>query len=177
MKISIFGGSNVDQNEQLYNQAKQLGKTLAEKGHIVITGGYIGIMEAVSRGANDAGGHVIGITCDEIEKWRPIGANPWVKEEIRVDLLIERIDRIIKECDVAIALPGGVGTLAEIMLAWNHAFITSIPLRKLVVVGKAWKELIQLFYSQQAQFIPDQIKEYLQFYETIDELIQDIESI
>lgn len=38
---------------------------LAERGHIVLNGGYIGTMEAVSRGAAEAGGHVIGVTCEE----------------------------------------------------------------------------------------------------------------
>jgi len=51
-----------------------------------------GTMEAVSRGAAEAGGHVIGVTCEDIEKWRPIGANAWVKEEWRKKTLTERLE-------------------------------------------------------------------------------------
>ena len=57
----------------------------------MLTGGYIGTMEAVSRGAAEAGGHVIGVTCEEIEAWRPVRVNAWVKEEIRRKTLMERL--------------------------------------------------------------------------------------
>jgi uncharacterized protein (TIGR00725 family) len=63
MKISVFGGSQPEEGSLAYQEAYQLGKLLAEAGHIVLTGGYIGTMEAVSRGASEADGHVIGVTC------------------------------------------------------------------------------------------------------------------
>ena len=83
MKISVFGGSQTKEGDTAYVEARELGRLLAERGHTVLTGGYIGVMEAVSRGAREAGGHVIGVTCEDIEAWRPIKANSWVMEEIR----------------------------------------------------------------------------------------------
>jgi len=59
---------------------------------------------------------VIGVTCEDIEKWRPIGANAWVKEEWRKKTLMERLEGLIEGCDAALALPGGPGTLTEIAL-------------------------------------------------------------
>ncbi|MEO5887867.1 MAG: hypothetical protein ABIQ77_09400, partial [Anaerolineales bacterium] len=87
MKVSVFGGSQPRADSTAYAEAQELGRLLAERGHIVLTGGYIGVMEAVSRGAHEAGGHVIGVTSEEIEAWRPIKANSWVMEEIRTKTL------------------------------------------------------------------------------------------
>ena len=91
MRISVFGGSQPKEGSAAYAEAMELGKLLAERGHIVLTGGYIGVMEAISRGAREAGGHVIGVTCEDIEAWRPIRANAWVMEEIRKKTLVERL--------------------------------------------------------------------------------------
>src|ERR1044071_2194019 len=110
MRISVFGGSQPKQDSTAYAEAMELGKLLAQRGHTVLTGGYIGVMEAVSRGAHEAGGHIIGVTCEDIEAWRPIKANAWVMEELRVKTLMERLHTLIHESDAAFALPGGAGT-------------------------------------------------------------------
>jgi hypothetical protein len=106
MKITVFGGSSPKPGSAAYQQAYNLGALLARAGHTVATGGYIGTMEAVSRGANEAGGHVVGITCGELEHLRPTGANKWVMEEIHYDTLHQRLGALIDFCDGAFALPG-----------------------------------------------------------------------
>lgn len=68
MNIAVFGGSQPKEGDPAYAEAYELGSLLAQAGHTVLTGGYIGTMEAVSRGAAEAGGHVIGVTCEEIER-------------------------------------------------------------------------------------------------------------
>ncbi len=93
MKITVFGGSNPLPGSPAYAEAYELGKLLALAGHTILTGGYIGTMEAVSRGANEAGGHVIGVTCTDIETWRGVGVNAWVQEERRFATLQERLNR------------------------------------------------------------------------------------
>jgi predicted Rossmann-fold nucleotide-binding protein len=90
MNVSVFGGARANPGDDLYNDALTLGGMLARAGHTVLTGGYSGSMEAISRGAAEAGGHVIGVTCDEIENWRPMRPNAWVKEEIRLATLPDR---------------------------------------------------------------------------------------
>jgi len=148
MNITVFGSSQPQPGSPVYAEAYELGKLLAVAGHIVLTGGYVGTMEAVSRGANEAGGHVIGVTCDEIEKWRAVGANVWVLEERRFATLQERLNELIRGCDAAIALPGGPGTLAEIALTWNLMIVASIPQKPLILVGQGWKALFdEMFHS------------------------------
>ena len=118
--ITVFGGSLPQPGSQAYQEAQELGELLAKSGFAVQTGGYIGTMEAISRGASETGGHVIGVTCDEIEAWRPVAPNQWVAHEKRRPTLRERLYVLIDECDGAIALPGGIGTLAEIALTWSQ---------------------------------------------------------
>ncbi len=52
MKVSVFGGSQLKENSMAYAEAQVLGKLLAERGHVILTGGYMGTMEAVSRGGS-----------------------------------------------------------------------------------------------------------------------------
>ena len=60
MRVSVFGGSQTREGDAAYTEAQALGRLLAERGHTVLTGGYIGVMEAVSRGAHEGGGDDAG---------------------------------------------------------------------------------------------------------------------
>ena len=157
MNITVFGGSQPAEGSPAYLEAYLLGQQLAEAGHAVLTGGYIGTMEAVSRGANEAGGHVIGVTCSEIERWRSVGANRWVQEERKFETLRQRLDALIDGCDAAIALPGGPGTLTEIALMWNLMIVDAIPRRPLILVGHGWQAMFDQAYSElDSYFVPKQ---------------------
>jgi uncharacterized protein (TIGR00730 family) len=163
LNITVFGGSQPKEGDSAYREAFELGRLLAQAGHSVLTGGYIGTMEAVSRGASEAGGHVIGVTCGEIEKWRPVKPNRWVKEERRFLTLQERLSELIKGCDAAIALPGGPGTLTEIALTWNLMIVESLPRRPLVLVGIGWQTVLNQFMSSFDNYLPPFQRDLLQF--------------
>jgi uncharacterized protein (TIGR00730 family) len=163
MKVTIFGGSQPKPGDPAYEEASLLGRLLAEDGHAVLTGGYIGTMEAVSWGASKAGGHVIGVTCDEIERWRPGKANEWVAEERRFPTLHERLLALIEGCDAAVALPGGPGTLAEISLMWNRMIVGAIAARPLILIGEGWRQVFMTFYEAQSRYIPERQRELLIF--------------
>ncbi|HEY3311875.1 MAG TPA: LOG family protein [Anaerolineales bacterium] len=163
MNVTVFGGSQLPRNSADYAQACELGKRLAEAGHVVLTGGYIGSMEAVSRGASEAGGHVIGVTCQEIERWRGIGANPWVKEERKFETLRQRLDELINACDAAIALPGGPGTLTEISLMWNLMIVDAIPRRPLILVGHGWQSMFDQAYRDLGDYFITNQRALIQF--------------
>ena len=152
--ITVFGGSLPKPGSQAYQEAQHLGHLLAQAGYAVQTGGYIGTMEAVSRGASEAGGHVIGATCDEIESWRPVSPNPWVKEQKRSATLRERLYRLIDECAGAIALPGGIGTLAEVALTWSELQIHPESSKPLIIVGRGWNKTLGNFKAELGEYIP-----------------------
>ena len=176
MNITIFGGAQPQPGTPPYDDAYRLGKVLAESGHIVLTGGYIGTMEAVSRGASEAGGHVIGVTCTAIENWRPITANVWVKEERRKETLFERLQELISACDAAIALPGGPGTLTEISLMWNLMVVESIHRRPLILVGDGWQSIFHQVFEATGDYTSESAKGLLLFAEDVETAVTLLES-
>ena len=176
MRISVFGGSQPREDSIAYAEAQQLGRLLAERGHTVLTGGYIGVMEAVSRGAQEAGGHVIGVTCEDIETWRPIKANAWVMEEIRVKTLMERLHTLIHESDAAFALPGGAGTLAEISVMWNLMIVESLHRRPLILIGDGWQSVFDQFFQGFETYMPVHQREILRFARDIQTAVNQLES-
>lgn len=150
----------------------RLGRLLARAGHTVVTGGYIGTMEAVSRGACEEAGHTIGVTCDEIEAWRPVRPNAWVREEWRSSRLLMRIERLVTGCDAAIVLPGGAGTLAELALMWNLMLVQVIPVRPLILVGHGWRMVFDALLGPLGPYVPGPARELIAFAGDVEEAVQ-----
>ena len=177
MIVSVFGSALPKQGEAAWQEAYNLGSLLARSGHTVVTGGYSGSMTAVSRGAAENGGHVIGITCEEIENWRPTGANEWVKEERKIGTLVDRIHALIRCAEAILALPGGIGTLAEISVAWNLLAIRSINPLPIILIGPAWQKSIITFLDQAGSFVSDADRKHISFAPDIQAALVQINQI
>ncbi len=141
--VTVFGSSLPDQNSPAYGDALRLGGLLAKAGFAICNGGYAGLMEATARGARQAGGHTIGVTCSI---W-VAKTNRWIAEEIRTSSFPERLMTLIERGDAYIVLPGGTGTLAELALAWemmNKASLSpTVGGRKpLLVMAPYWQPVI-----------------------------------
>ncbi len=142
--VAVFGSSLVMPGEAAYAEAETCGRLLAESGYTVATGGYGGSMEAASRGAALAGGHVIGVTAPTVFSDRG-GPNRWVAEEQPASSLTERIHRLAGGSDAAIALPGSLGTFAELTVFWYAAYTASlhdIPAPPIITIGAKWASLV-----------------------------------
>jgi uncharacterized protein (TIGR00730 family) len=174
--ITVFGGSRLRPGQPAYEQAERLGRALGEAGFTVLTGGYLGTMEAVSKGAAEAGAHVIGVTCEQIEAWRPVDPNPWVQEEWRFATLRERLLALIDRGDAALALPGGVGTLTEIAMTWNQLLTDAIPPRPLILIGPDWRTVFDTFYQQLGDYVPADQRTWLHFAADEREVIRLLQS-
>jgi len=175
MRITVFGSARMKPGDVDYQEAYRLGRLLGSARHTVLTGGYMGSMEAVSHGAADAGGHVIGVTCDAIESNRKAEANPWVLEERRFRTLRERVAALIDGCDAALALPGGVGTLMEICMMWNELVIAAIKPRPLILIGSAWQSTFTNFFDVMGNYIIEPDRKWLAFAPGIDEAFQKLQ--
>jgi hypothetical protein len=175
MNITVFGSSSPKPGDSDYEEARRLGELLAKAGHTVLTGGYMGTMEAASRGAAEAGGHTIGITCAQIEAWRNAKANPWVREERSFPTLRERLYSLIEGCDAAMALPGGVGTLAEIAVMWSQMQTNSMPLRPLILIGPGWRKVFDDLFAMQDAHIRAAHRELLGFAPHADSAVKLLE--
>jgi uncharacterized protein (TIGR00730 family) len=138
--VTVFGSSTVAARDRVYRDGVRLGRLLARAGYTLCTGGYTGVMEAVSRGAVEAGGHAIGVT---VTPWAArVRPNRWITEEVSAPDLFQRIARMI-EADAYVAMAGGLGTLGEVALTWNLFQTRSIPRRPLVLVGPAWRAALE----------------------------------
>ena len=149
--VTVFGSSLPNESSPAYVEALLLGRLLAEAGYAVCNGGYQGLMEATARGARDAGGHTVGVTC---EIW-PRAANHWIVEEIRAPNFSVRLMTLIERGDAYIALPGGTGTLAELALAWEmmnkRTLAKTLGGRKPLLVKAPYWEPVIACLAQEAQ--------------------------
>ena len=118
--IAVFGSSSDPLPPDVERIAETLGAGIAERGWSLITGGYGGVMEAASRGARTAreDARVVGVTLDYFSRKRG-GPNPYVNDERPQDGLLGRIGALMSEADAYLLTWGGIGTLAELFLAWN----------------------------------------------------------
>ena len=136
-RIAVYGSSTVADGDPGYRLAQELGAALAHQGATVMTGGYGGVMEAASRGAAEAGGHVVGVTIGLFDARG--AANPWVKERVHAADLFERLRHLVTTADAHVAVEASLGTLTELFLTWT--LLSAGALRgRLVLLGTGWPE-------------------------------------
>ena len=121
-----MGSGTCDRSSAAYQWALEVGKRIAEKGGVVVCGGRFGVMEAVARGAKEAGGSTIGILPERDRS----GGNAYIDIPIVTGMGDARNVINILTSDVIIAIDGGPGTLSEIALALKN--------QKYVVGLKTW---------------------------------------
>ncbi|WP_128904939.1 TIGR00725 family protein [Halorubrum amylolyticum] len=114
MRVSVIGGSSVPPETAAVAEA--LGERLANRSHRVVCGGLGGVMEAVCRGAANAGGETIGVLPTD----RRADANPHVTVPIATGMGHARNALVVLNGDAAIAVDGSHGTLSEIGMALAH---------------------------------------------------------
>src|SRR6202521_5426882 len=137
--VTVFGSSRPREGDADYEEARILGRALAKHGFSVCSGGYVGVMEAVSRGAKEAGGKTTGVTADFFKSAK---LNPWIDVEVRMKTWEERLFELIRRADGFVACKGGTGTLVELAVVWemlNKSVMTGKPL---AVLGDFWQPVL-----------------------------------
>jgi uncharacterized protein (TIGR00725 family) len=109
--VAVVGG--YEATAGVLAEAEEVGRLLAERGAVLVTGGRQGVAEAASRGAVQAGGLTVGILpgSDRAE------ANPWVRVAVPTGLGDTRNALVVMGADAVIAFPGRYGTLSEVAFA------------------------------------------------------------
>ena len=151
MKVCVFCASSAKVDKKYFEATTKLAKLLVSWGaSIVYGGGSVGLMGCLADTAMDNGGNVIGILprfMDKVE-W----GHKNISQMILVRDMRERKKLLIKNVDAVIALPGGCGTLEELMEVFT--------LKRL---GKFTKPIIVLntdgFYTHLEQLIEKMIEE------------------
>lgn len=170
-RITVFGGSRCNAESKEYQEALKLGRLLVEAGFDVCSGGYAGIMEAVSLGAHQAEGHVIGMTRTQFAGT----PNPYIKTIIPNKDFYSRLEKLITESDGYIALRGGMGTVTEISLVWNKLTTRVMPAKPLILLGDCWPKVIETFRQQLV--VSEQDLSYLLFAATAEDAVALLKSI
>ncbi len=142
--ITVFGSSRPKPGEEEYETAYKLGKLLAENNFNVCTGGYYGIMEAVSKGASGKGVEVIGIT---VKDWDKKG-NEYLSKEIKCDTLFDRVNKLIESGDAYIILQGGTGTLFELAAVWELANKDLMMNKPVACHSSMWQGIVSIINLQ-----------------------------
>ena len=145
--IGVFGGTWVEENSPQYREGLAVGRLLAQAGFAVMSGGYTGVMEAVSRGAKEAGGRVIGVTATYFAG-QGFSGNAWLDEEIELSTLLARLEHLTTQADGCLVLWGSVGTMAELFVTWNLVRSRVLPRRPIVLLGRRWQRILEVLASE-----------------------------
>ena len=140
--VSVFGTGRAKAGEPAYVLAEQVGRALAQAGFAIANGGYRGTMHATAKGAAQAGGTVIGVTCSAFKN---SVANEYVTREIVAGSLEERLQTLAELGRGYVVLPGGTGTLLELAMVWelkNKGFLDRA--KPIVLAGEFWRPLVDL---------------------------------
>ena len=154
--VTIFGTGRAGDGDSAYKLAYTVGKLLAQAGFVIANGGYGGTMLAAAKGAAQAGGEVIGVTCSAFKQST---ANEYITREIVTSSLDERLDTLIKLGRAYVVLPGATGTLLELAKVWelkNKGFLQMD--KPIILIGKFWKPLVDLLATDD----PDSIRHIYQ---------------
>lgn len=163
--IAVLGSSLSAPDSPDFRQALALGREIARRGARVVCGGGSGVMEAVCRGAAEAGGRTLGVVVGEA------APNAWVKDLLRQRDLADRLRGLRDESQAAIFLPRGLGTMLEI--AWMAESITKrqVAPRPLVFLGLFWRRTVALALSEAAGPGAGALAESIRFTETAEEAV------
>jgi len=142
--ITIFGSSIPKQYEPEYETAYKLGAKLAAAGYNVCTGGYQGIMDAVSKGAAENGAEAIGIT---VNLWGAV-PNKYLTKEIQCGTLFERIAKLVETGDGYVILQGGTGTLLELSVLWELMNKNLLSTKPAACHSVMWKKIVEIMEKQ-----------------------------
>jgi uncharacterized protein (TIGR00730 family) len=163
--VTIFGGSRCRETDLEYAEAQRVGNLLATAGYTICTGGYLGVMEAASRGARECGGRVLGIVMNQF-KSEP---NRYLTDKVATAHFYERLQHLITRSVGFIALRGGMGTVTEVSLVWNKLQTRVIEARPLVLLGDCWPPVVQAW--RQYLDVTDKDVTVLDFAETPEQAV------
>ena len=135
--VSIFGSTRVKPEDEIYQKAEWIGRILAENGFSVITGGGPGVMEAANKGASAAGGKSIGLNIQLPFEQKP---NPYANIPLSFRYFFVRKVMFVKYAMAFIILPGGFGTMDELMESVTLIQTRRIKPFPVILVGtEYWK--------------------------------------
>ncbi len=143
-RVTIFGSARLRPGTLAYDSVKQLAAELTKMGCDIISGGGPGIMQAANEGA---------LSIDPKALHRSVGirvelpfeqeVNPFVGMAYEHRTFFSRLHHFMIASDAFVVVPGGIGTLLELSLAWQLLQVRKLYQTPLILVGKMWAGLVE----------------------------------
>jgi uncharacterized protein (TIGR00730 family) len=169
--VAVYGAAFLPQDGPAYQTARFLGAEIARCGWTLASGGYGGTMAAASRGAAEAGGYTLGVTCETLSR-AGRRMNPWIREEIRRATMRERLLTLVRMADACVALDGGIGTLTEIAFSAVQIQTGELTPRPLLLCGTVWRETFHTFFRSASEYLNEADKALFTFVATPAEAVR-----
>ena len=142
-RVSIFGSARIQQGTPAYERVARLAAELARMGCDIVTGGGPGLMQAANEGAASAHAEhperSVGI---RITLPFEQHVNPFVGDAYEHQTFFSRLHHFALLSDAFVVVPGGIGTLLEMAMAWQLLQVRQLHNVPLILVGQMWPELI-----------------------------------
>jgi uncharacterized protein (TIGR00730 family) len=174
--VCVYCGSSNRADPRFLQLGTDMGLAIAQRGiRLVYGGGNVGLMGASSRAAHEAGGDVLGIMPHFLTKWEL--PNPAFETRM-VDTMHERKWGLFAESDAFIVLPGGIGTLEEVVetLSWRRLELHTKPV--VFVDRKFWQPFVDLIEATiDTNFTPEAFRDSFACADTPDEALDLLERL
>jgi uncharacterized protein (TIGR00730 family) len=147
--VTVFGSARYPESHPYYALGREVGRSIAELGLTVMTGGGPGIMEAANRGAREAGGGSVGCNIELPHEQAP---NPYLDRWVSCRYFFVRKVLLFKYSYAFVALPGGLGTLDELTEALTLIQTGKIADFPVVLIGRSyWRPFEDLLVHMAAE--------------------------
>ncbi|HTX50055.1 MAG TPA: TIGR00730 family Rossman fold protein [Caulobacteraceae bacterium] len=169
--VCVYCASSNAAAPEFLAAAESFGTLLAGEGlRLVYGGGSVGLMGACAKAAHTAGGRVLGVIPHFLTSYeRPLKT----VETIVVNSMHERKMMMFEEADAFAILPGGIGTLEEVveLLSWRRLGLHAKPIVFLNLL-RFWDPMFELLDHIVAQnLVPAEFREVWRSVDTVEELL------
>lgn len=141
-RVAIFGSARAKPGTFVYDEVKRAAAVFTEMGCDIVTGGGPGLMQAANEGAASAGKpeQSVGI---RIELPFEQESNPFVEQVFQHRTFFSRLHHFVIASDAFVVVPGGIGTVLEMLMIWQLLQVRHIENVPLILVGRMWTGLVE----------------------------------
>jgi uncharacterized protein (TIGR00730 family) len=139
-RVAIFGSARAQPGTFVYEEVKRVAAAFGAMGCDIVTGGGPGLMQAANEGATSGGAlESIGI---RVELPFEQDVNPFVEQAFEHETFFTRLQHFVIASDAFVVVPGGIGTVLEMLMIWQLLQVHHVKDVPLILVGKMWRGLV-----------------------------------
>ena len=139
-RVAIFGSARAKPGTFVYDEVKRTAAACAAMGCDIVTGGGPGLMQAANEGAKEAGAPgSVGI---RVELPFEQDVNPFVEQAFEHETFFTRLQHFVIASDAFVVVPGGIGTVLEMLMIWQLLQVRHVDNVPLILVGRMWRGLV-----------------------------------